>query len=154
MLIACGVNPKKSNLFVQSHVPAHSELSWLLMCMTPLSWLNRMVQYKQKKGSSDHTSAALYSYPCLMAADIIAYRATKVPVGDDQRQHIELANDLTKRLNNLGDLDLPVPSVIKSGHQRVMSLRNPSNKMSKSDRSSLSKILMTDTREEIRDKIV
>ncbi|CAI2372394.1 unnamed protein product [Moneuplotes crassus] len=152
-LIACGVDPKKSNLFIQSHVPAHSELSWILMCMTPMSWLNSMIQYKEKRKKEDSTSVALLNYPCLMAADIILYQPSMVPVGDDQRQHLELTKLLIQRINALSGLELRVPDVIKSEHQRVMSLKNASNKMSKSDRSIRSRISLIDDPEMIKEKI-
>ena len=147
------MNPKKSNLFIQSHVPAHSELAWLLMCMTPMSWVNRMIQYKEKRNNEDSTSVGLLNYPCLMAADIILYQPTKVPVGDDQRQHLELAKDLTQRINNITGLRLKIPDVIKSDHQRVMSLTNGSRKMSKSDKSVRSRISLIDDPDMIREKI-
>ena len=99
-LIASGIDPKKSALFCQSHVEAHSELAWMLGCMTPLSWLNKMVQFKQKRQENDFTSTGLFSYPILMAADILLYEATHVPVGDDQTQHLELARDIANRLNS------------------------------------------------------
>lgn len=152
-LLAWGVDPNKSNLFIQSHVPAHSELAWLLMWMTPMSWVNRMIQYKEKRNKEDSTSVGLLNYPCLMAADIILYQSTKVPVGDDQRQHLELARSLLQRINIQADLDLPIPSVIKSDHQRVMSLTNASNKMSKSDKAVRSRISLIDDPEMIREKI-
>ena len=152
-LMAWGVDAKKSHLFVQSHVPAHSELAWILMWITPMSWLNKMIQYKEKKKDSEHTSVGLFNYPCLMAADIILYQPTKVPVGDDQRQHMELTKDLIERLNDLSGLELIIPDMIKSEHQRVMSLVNAENKMSKSDKSPRSVITIVDDPEMIRNKI-
>jgi tryptophanyl-tRNA synthetase len=121
--------------------------------MTPMSWLNKMIQYKEKKGDGDHTSVALFTYPCLMAADIILYEPTKVPVGDDQRQHLELARDLVQRINNLTNLNITLPEVIKSDHQRVMSLVNPNRKMSKSEESARSRINLIDDEEMIKEKI-
>ena len=152
-LLACGVDPKKSNLFVQSHVPGHSELSWMLMCFTPMSWLNRMVQYKEKKKDALNTSAALFNYPCLMAADIMLYQATKVPVGDDQTQHLELAKNLIQRVNKYANVEFPVFEYVESKHQRVMSLTNADNKMSKSDVSTRSRITLIDDATMIREKI-
>ncbi len=109
-LLACGIDPTKSTLFVQSHVDAHTELMWFLSCLTPLSWLNRMIQFKEKKNASDKkTSLSLYSYPVLMAADILAYKANLVPVGEDQTQHLEIAKLIAERFNKLfGDL-FPLP---------------------------------------------
>ena len=152
-LLACGVDIKKSNLFIQSHVPAHTELAWILMCFTPMSWLNKMIQYKEKKNDKDNTSIALFNYPWLMAADILLYQATKVPVGEDQTQHLELAHDLIERINNYAGLELPLPENIKSAHQRVMSLVNADNKMSKSDPAFRSRINLIDDAEMIREKV-
>jgi tryptophanyl-tRNA synthetase len=102
-LLASGIDPKKSCLFVQSHVPEHTELMWILSSMTPLSWLNRMVQFKEKKAKNDNkTSSSLYTYPILMASDILLYKATHVPVGEDQTQHLELARELSVRFNKIG----------------------------------------------------
>lgn len=112
-LLACGIDPKKSTLFVQSHVAAHTELMWFLSCLTPLSWLNKMIQFKEKKaGKSDlKTGLSLYSYPVLMAADIMCYRANLVPVGEDQTQHLELAKDIAERFNRLFSSDFfPLPN--------------------------------------------
>ena len=152
-LMAWGIDIDKSNLFVQSHVPYHSELAWILMWFTPMSWLNKMIQFKEKKKQVDKTSIALFNYPWLMAADIILYQATKVPVGDDQTQHLELTRDLIERLNTHAELQLPIPENIKSEHQRVMSLTNPDKKMSKSDLSVRSRINLIDDPEMIREKI-
>lgn len=109
-LLACGINPQKSTLFVQSHVPAHMEMQWFLSSITPLSWLNKMIQFKEKKTANEKfSSLCLYSYPVLMASDILLYQATHVPVGEDQTQHLELARDLAERFNRLfGDL-FPLP---------------------------------------------
>jgi len=140
-LLACGINPQKSTLFVQSHVPAHTEMQWLLSALTPLSWLNKMIQFKEKKTANDkYSSLSLYSYPVLMAADILMYQATHVPVGEDQTQHLELSRDIAERYNRIfGDL-FPQPQQLvfeNSLYQcnRVMSLSNASRKMSKSDKS-------------------
>jgi tryptophanyl-tRNA synthetase len=109
-LLACGIDPLKSTLFVQSHVDAHTELMWILSCLTPLHWLNRMIQFKEKKsGSEKKTSLSLYSYPILMAADILVYKSNLVPVGEDQTQHLELARLVAERINKLfGDI-FPLP---------------------------------------------
>jgi len=156
-LLACGLDPKKSNLFVQSHVPAHSNLMWLLSCLTPLSWLNKMVQFKEKKNSSnDLSSTGLYTYPVLMAADILIYKANIVPVGEDQIQHIELTRDIANRINKIAKFDvLPIPEydVIKQS-ARIMSLQNGNVKMSKSDKSSYACISLIDNQEQIRNKIM
>lgn len=112
-----------------------------------------MIQFKEKKGDGDHTSVALFTYPCLMAADIILYEPKKVPVGEDQRQHLELARDLVQRINSLTNLDITLPEVVKSDHQRVMSLVNANKKMSKSEQSSRSRINLIDDAEMIREKI-
>ena len=109
-LLACGIDPEKSTLFVQSNVAAHAEMMWFLSTMCPLSWLNKMIQFKEKKASSDkHSSLSLYSYPILMAADIMLYKAEVVPVGQDQTQHLELARDITERFNRLFGDTFPEP---------------------------------------------
>ena len=154
--IAAGIDTKKSTLFVQSAVPAHTELAWILATQTPLGWLNRMTQFKDKAGKDrENASAGLYVYPNLMAADIHAYHATKVPVGDDQLQHLELANDIAEKFNHdFGVAFFPriEPLVLKES-ARVMSLRDGTKKMSKSDPSDQSRINMTDTAEMIDQKI-
>jgi len=146
-LIACGIDPKKSVLFVQSSVSAHAELAWILSCHTPLGWLNRMTQFKEKAGKQkDMASLGLYGYPVLMAADVLAYKATHVPVGEDQKQHLELARDIAGALNRaVGEdlLPLPEPKIMPTA-ARIMSLRDGTKKMSKSDPSDYSRINLTD----------
>ena len=160
-LLACGIDPKKSTLFVQSHVTAHTELMWFLSCLTPMSWLNKMIQYKEKKaGKSDQkTGLSLFSYPVLMAADIMCYKANLVPVGDDQTQHLELAKDISERFNRLfGAEFFPVPDKLTFEaspwvYNRVMSLQDATKKMSKSDPSKKACINLIDDPEMIRIKI-
>jgi len=135
LYIACGIDPNKSAIFVQSHVPEHSELAWLLNCYTQMGELNRMTQFKDKSQThSQNINAGLFTYPVLMAADILLYQATAVPVGDDQKQHLELTRDIAGRFNGLyGDVfTIPEPFIPKVG-ARVMSLQDPTKKMSKSD---------------------
>ena len=156
--IAAGIDPAKSSIFPQSAVPAHSQLMWLFSCMTPMGWLNRMTQFKEKAGKKkDQASLGLYSYPVLMAADILLYQATHVPVGDDQKQHLELARDIATSFNQhyAGGEDfftLPEP-VIMGGATRVMSLRDGMAKMSKSAESDFSRINLTDDADMIAQKI-
>lgn len=153
-LLAAGVDPGRGTLYVQSAVPAHSELAWLLACRTPLGWLNVMTQYKEKRGDLG-ALLGLYSYPVLMAADILAFRATHVPVGADQLQHLELARTLAAHANTAYGVDLfPLPLPLLSPHERVMSLRDPERKMSKSDPSERSRILLEDPPDEIRRKVL
>ena len=155
--LACGINPKKSIIFNQSSVPAHSEGSWLLSCIARMGWLNRMTQFKEKAGlDKEKASVGLYIYPVLMAADILLYDATHVPVGDDQKQHLELARDISKKFNS--DFNAPnffqVPEpLIQKNFARVMSLKDGRKKMSKSDPSDLSRINLTDTEDQIINKI-
>jgi len=135
LYIACGIDPAKSAIFIQSHVPEHSELAWLLNCYTQMGELNRMTQFKDKsKSHSENINAGLFTYPVLMAADILLYQATAVPVGDDQKQHLELTRDVAGRFNGLyGDVfTVPEPFIPTVG-ARVMSLQDPTKKMSKSD---------------------
>ena len=135
LYIACGIDPAKSAIFIQSHVPEHSELAWLLNCYTQMGELNRMTQFKDKsKSHSENINAGLFTYPVLMAADILLYQATAVPVGDDQKQHLELTRDVAGRFNGLyGDVfTVPEPYIPTVG-ARVMSLQDPTKKMSKSD---------------------
>ncbi len=145
--IACGIDPKTAAIFPQSAVSAHSELAWILSCHTPLGWLNRMTQFKEKAGKQrDNAVLGLYSYPVLMAADILVYKATHVPVGEDQKQHLELARDIAGAFNrayNAECFPLPEP-VIMGASARVMSLRDGTKKMSKSDESDYSRINLTD----------
>jgi len=135
LYLACGVNPEKSTIFIQSHVPEHAQLSWILSCYTQMGELNRMTQYKDKSQKSEaNMNSGLFTYPVLMAADILLYRANCVPVGDDQKQHLELARDIATRFNNLYDdiFAVPEPYIPEFG-ARVMSLQEPTKKMSKSD---------------------
>ena len=155
--LACGINPKKSIIFNQSSVPAHSEGSWLLSCIARMGWLNRMTQFKEKAGSDkEKASVGLYIYPVLMAADILLYDATHVPVGDDQKQHLELCRDIAQKFNNDFDQDnfLQAPEpLIQKEFSRIMSLKDGSKKMSKSELSDLSRINLTDDKDEIINKI-
>ncbi|MFQ3218304.1 MAG: tryptophanyl-tRNA synthetase [Paraglaciecola sp.] len=135
LYIACGIDPQKSTVFVQSHVPQHAQLGWILNCYTQMGELNRMTQFKDKSAKNiSNINAGLYTYPALMAADILLYQADQVPVGDDQKQHLELARDIATRFNNLYEpvFTVPQPFIPKFG-ARVMSLQDPSKKMSKSD---------------------
>ena len=154
--IASGIDPKKNNIFVQSQVPQHAQLAWLFNCVARMGWLNRMTQFKDKAGkNSENVSVGLFSYPTLMAADILIYLATHVPVGDDQKQHLELTRDIAQKFNNDFKTDLfPIPEPLILGEAtRVMSLRDGSKKMSKSDPSDYSRIMLTDTAENIVQKI-
>ena len=155
--LACGLNPKKSIIFNQSSVSGHSELAWILNCVSRLGWINRMTQFKDKAGSNkENASVGLYVYPNLMAADILLYKATHVPVGDDQKQHLELARDIAQKFNNDFKCDnffpLPEPFIEKK-ISRVMSLRNGKKKMSKSEESDYSRIDLKDSPDEIKKKI-
>jgi len=156
LYIACGIDPKKSAIFSQSRVSGHAELGWILGCNTPLGWLDRMTQFKDKAGKDkQRASLGLYSYPVLMAADILLYNAELVPVGDDQRQHLELARDIAAAFNrNYGTefFKVPEPMIIKTA-ARVMSLRDGKAKMSKSDPSDNSRINLIDSAELIEKKI-
>jgi tryptophanyl-tRNA synthetase len=155
-LIASGIDPARSIIFNQSMVPEHAELSWLFNCIARLGWLNRMTQFKEKAGKTrEQASVGLYAYPVLMAADILAYKATHVPVGEDQKQHLELTRDIAQSFNSTYGVDffpLPEPQIFGSA-TRVMSLRDGSKKMSKSDESDYSRINMTDGADEIAQKI-
>ncbi len=138
LYLACGVNPEKSTIFIQSHVPEHAQLSWVLNCYTQMGELNRMTQYKDKSQKAEaNMNSGLFTYPVLMAADILLYRADRVPVGEDQKQHLELARDIATRFNNLhGEVfTVPDPYIPEHG-ARVMSLLEPMKKMSKSDNNS------------------
>jgi tryptophanyl-tRNA synthetase len=154
--IACGIDPDTSAIFAQSAVPGHTELAWILNCFTPLGWLNRMTQFKDKAAKSkDLELLGLYSYPVLMAADILLYKATHVPVGEDQKQHLELARDIAGAFNRHYGADyfpLPEPQILGAA-TRVMSLRDGTKKMSKSDESDYSRINLTDTADQIAQKI-
>ncbi len=154
--IASGIDPKKNNIFVQSQVPQHAQLAWLFNCIARMGWLNRMTQFKDKAGkNSENVSVGLFSYPTLMAADILIYLATHVPVGDDQKQHLELTRDIAQKFNNDFKTDFfPIPEPLIFGQAtRVMSLRDGSKKMSKSDPSDYSRIMLTDTADNIAQKI-
>lgn len=146
--LASGINPKKSVIFVQSDVKEHTELAWMLNCITPIGWLKRMTQFKDKAGKKqDNANTGLFTYPILMAADILLYNADVVPVGDDQKQHLELARDIAGAVNrkfNKELLSLPEP-LIQGAATRVMSLRDGTKKMSKSDDSDASRINLTDS---------
>ncbi len=154
--IAAGVNPEKSILFNQSRVSGHAELAWIFNCVARLGWLNRMTQFKDKAGKNrENASAGLYVYPNLMAADILLYKATHVPVGEDQKQHLELTRDIAQKFNNdFGTEIFPITEPIIMGEgARVMSLRDGSKKMSKSDPSEYSRINMNDDADTIAQKI-
>jgi tryptophanyl-tRNA synthetase len=155
-MIAAGIDPVENILFVQSHVPAHAELAWVFNCVARLGWLNRMTQFKDKAGKNrEAASAGLYVYPSLMAADILLYKATHVPVGEDQKQHVELTRDIAQKFNNDFKVDLfPLPEpVIQGPGTRIMSLRDGARKMSKSEPSEFACLYMTDPADTIRDKI-
>ena len=153
MLLAAGIDPDRSLLFVQSHVPEHTALAWLLNTITPMGWLNRMTQFKTKAGSErDSVGAGLFNYPVLMAADILAYDAHLVPVGDDQKQHVELTRDIAERFNSLFGETFTVPQpLIPDVGARIMSLDDPSKKMSKSDPSGA--ISLSDPPDVVRKKV-
>ena len=163
--LACGIDPKKHIIFNQSQVAEHAELAWVLNCVARLGWLNRMTQFKEKAGKDrENVSVGLYSYPTLMAADILAYLATHVPVGEDQKQHLELSRDIAQKFNNdyvdsirshgYGDSFFPLPEpIIQGPATRVMSLRDGSKKMSKSEASDYSRINLTDDADAIAQKI-
>lgn len=164
--LACGLDPQKSVIFNQSQVSAHAELAWIFNCVARLGWLNRMTQFKEKAGKDrENASVGLYAYPNLMAADILAYRATHVPVGEDQKQHLELARDIAQKFNGDfadaiaaaghgpdGFFPLPEP-LIQGPATRVMSLRDGTKKMSKSDPSDYSRINLTDDADAIAQKV-
>jgi tryptophanyl-tRNA synthetase len=163
--IACGIDPKRHIVFNQSQVAEHAELAWVFNCVARLGWLNRMTQFKEKSGKDrENASIGLYDYPILMASDILVYRATHVPVGDDQKQHVELTRDIAQKFNNdfaaqiaaggSGNAFFPLPEpLIQGPATRVMSLRDGSKKMSKSDPSDESRINLTDDAETIAKKI-
>ena len=156
-LVASGIDPKKSIIFAQSAVPAHAELCWILNGTARMGWLNRMTQWKDKAGKNrEGASVALFDYPVLQAADVLLYQATHVPVGDDQKQHIELARDIALKFNNDFDVELfipPEPFIGGGSAARVMSLRDGTAKMSKSDPSEQSRIHLTDSDDAIAQKI-
>jgi len=155
--IASGIDPEKSIIFNQSRVSAHSETAWILSCVARMGWLNRMTQFKEKAGKDkEKASIGLYSYPVLMAADILLYDTTHVPVGDDQKQHLELCRDIAQKFNNDFNADnffkIPEP-LIQKEFSRIMSLRDGTKKMSKSDESDLSRINLKDSKDLIINKI-
>ena len=155
--IASGIDPKKSIIFNQSQVSSHSELAWILSCVARMGWLNRMTQFKEKAGKDkEKASIGLYSYPVLMAADILLYDATHVPVGDDQKQHLELCRDIAQKFNNDFNVTdffkIPEP-LIQKEFSRIMSLKDGLKKMSKSELSDLSRINLTDKEDQIFNKI-
>jgi len=163
--IASGIDPQRNIIFNQSQVAEHAELAWIFNCIARIGWLNRMTQFKEKAGKDrENASVGLYAYPCLMAADILAYRATHVPVGEDQKQHLELARDIAQKFNNdfsasiaahgFGDAFFPLTEpLIQGPATRVMSLRDGTKKMSKSDPSDQSRINLTDDDDAIAQKI-
>ncbi len=157
--LACGIDPERSTIFVQSHIPAHSELAWLFNCITPLTWLERMIQFKEKAvKQGENVTVGLFDYPILQAADILLYEPDLVPVGEDQKQHIELTRDIANRLNfQYGQEDNPVLKVpeplIQAAGARVMSLTDGTKKMSKSDPSEMSRIDLIDPPEVLERKI-
>src|SRR5262250_1409940 len=154
--IACGIDPKRHIVFNQSQVSEHAELAWVFNCVARIGWLNRMTQFKEKAGKDrENASVGLYVYPNLMAADILLYKATHVPVGEDQKQHLELCRDIAQKFNNDFGVDyfpLPQPQIFGAA-TRVMSLRDGTKKMSKSDTSDYSRINMTDDADTVRQKI-
>jgi tryptophanyl-tRNA synthetase len=157
LYLAAGLDTAKSVIFVQSHVAAHSELAWLLNCFTPMGWLERMTQYKDRvaKGSGERISAGLFDYPALMAADILLYQAHLVPVGDDQRQHVELTCDVAMRFNHrFGDTFVLPEVLIGEAGARIMSLTDPTQKMSKSDVDPNGTIALLDPPDLVRRKLM
>ena len=156
-LVASGIDPKNNTIFVQSSVSAHAELAWIFNCTARIGWLNRMTQFKEKAGSNkEKASVGLFTYPILMAADILLYRATHVPVGEDQKQHLELCRDIAIKFNNdfkVNDFFVTPEPIIPENISRVMSLRDGTKKMSKSEESDLSRINLTDDADLILKKI-
>lgn len=154
LYLAIGINPEQSIMFVQSDVPAHAQVAWIIQCLTPLGELERMTQYKDKATKQDNVNAGLLNYPALMVGDIILYDAAHVPVGDDQKQHLELARNFVDRFNNrFGELLVkPEPMIPKAG-ARIMSLQDPTRKMSKSDDNARSYILLLDEPKKIIKKV-
>src|SRR2546425_9170261 len=156
LYLACGLDLRYCKLFVQSHVRQHAEMSWIMECYTPMGWLNRMTQFKAKAGENpDTVGTGLYCYPVLMACDILLYQTNLVPVGEDQRQHVELTRDLAQRFNSLYGqqvFTLPEPQIRKIG-ARIMALDDPTKKMSKSDPNSHSRINLLDDPKTIKQKI-
>ena len=155
--IASGIDPKKNIIFNQSKVPAHSEAAWILSCVARIGWLNRMTQFKEKAGKDkEKASIGLYSYPILMAADILLYDASHVPVGEDQKQHLELCRDIAQKFNNDFNVEeflIPPEPLIQKEFSRIMSLKDGTKKMSKSELSDLSRINLTDDKDTMINKI-
>lgn len=151
LLIACGIDPQQTTLFVQSHVRAHAECCWILNCVTPLGWLERMTQYKLKSQKQESVLTGLLDYPILQAADILLYDSDEVPVGEDQKQHIELTRDIAQRFNyQFGETFVVPKPVIRPSGARIMGLNDPTAKMSKSDATRGHGIRITDTPDEIK----
>ncbi len=155
--VASGIDPKKNIIFNQSKVPAHSEVAWILSCVARIGWLNRMTQFKEKAGKDkEKASIGLYSYPILMAADILLYDASHVPVGEDQKQHLELCRDIAQKFNNDFNVEeflIPPEPLIQKEFSRIMSLKDGTKKMSKSELSDLSRINLTDDKDTMVNKI-
>jgi len=152
LYIACGLDPEKNTLYVQSHVPAHAELGWILNCFTMFGELSRMTQFKDKSAKhADNVNAGLFTYPTLMAADILLYQADVVPVGIDQKQHVELTRDIANRFNSVfpGTFTVPTPEIQKSGGRKIMSLADPTKKMSKSDENTNAVVYILDDKDTI-----
>jgi tryptophanyl-tRNA synthetase len=154
--IACGIDPEKSVVFIQSHVPAHFELTWLFNCITPMGWLNRMTQFKEKAGDErESVSTGLFDYPVLMAADILLYDADLVPVGSDQTQHIELTRDIAQRFNYLFGETFKLPqALVRETGARIMALDEPTKKMSKSSESPMGAVDILEAPDSIKRKIM
>lgn len=157
LYLACGIDPEESTIFIQSHIPEHSELTWLLNCVTPIGWLERMTQFKSKSENLETVSTGLFDYPVLMAADILLYQTDLVPVGDDQKQHIEITRDIAQRFNNLyGDVFKIPEELVRDSGARIMGFDNPEEKMSKSlgEIKPRHSIGLLDSVEKIRDTIM
>jgi tryptophanyl-tRNA synthetase len=155
-LLACGIDPERSTVFAHSAVPAHPEMAWILNCTARVGWLNRMTQFKEKSGKNrEGASVGLFAYPVLQAADVLLYEATHVPVGEDQKQHIELMRDIALKFNTDYDVDLLTPPdpLIGKNAARIMSLRDGNAKMSKSDPSDMSRVNLTDDVDAVAQKI-
>lgn len=155
LYVACGLDPEKNNIFIQSHIPTHTQLSWVLNCYTYMGELNRMTQFKDKSAKhADNINSGLFTYPVLMAADILIYNANLVPVGDDQKQHLEITRDIAQRFNSIYGETFVIPEAyISKQGERIMGLQNPLSKMSKSTTNLNDAIFLTDTPDEIRKKL-
>ncbi len=155
LLFAAGIDPKKSVLFIQSHISAHAELAWIINCVAPMSWLMRMTQFKDKSQQAEQVSAGLFDYPTLMAADILLYNTDIVPVGEDQKQHVEFTRDVAQRFNSIYGETFRIPEpVIPEVGARIMGLDDPTKKMSKSEANTGHAIYLLDPPEAIRSKIM